>query len=194
MHKTLLCAISPCFNAALTGAFKEAKEQIIELGYIDVPVFKRFQLWAYTTRIVEANETPTAVDWSVLGGLYLFAEMKDIFDLQNAATDILIDKSYDMNLVPTQLCRRIWEETPDDSPIRRLLVDWVACRCDIVKNGKEELFMNARIDGLPNGFFVDLAFVHHALWKGLRQPVMDFKAARAGHHVKPSVAASTAPR
>ena len=56
MHKDLLCSAAPYFKAAFNGNFPEAKSAVLELPEEDVVMFKRFQLWVYTNKLLEEGE------------------------------------------------------------------------------------------------------------------------------------------
>ena len=132
LHKGLLCNASTYFKAALEGGFKEASEKKISLPEDDPDMFKRFQLWLYTGSVVESpTEASTTVDWQCLFNLYIFGDARGVAHLQNATMDALIDKSHAENLIPTMQYKYVYENTADNSLLRRLLVDWITQRCDL---------------------------------------------------------------
>ena len=128
MHKGLLCSVSSYFEAALRGGFKEAEEQRIDLPHEDVCVIKRFQLWLYTQKVLEEDETADQLPWSLWVRIYCFAEARGIPHLQNLVIDCIINKYTISDRLPSDDVCRIYGNTPINSPLRRLLVDLIA-RC-----------------------------------------------------------------
>lgn len=183
MHKTIICNVSPFFKAAFEGNFVEAQEQVLELLDESITMFKHFQLWVYTDSIITKGETATDVTWVSLACLYIFGEKCGIPDLQNMAIDVLIDKQQISIRMPISIIRKVYDDTPATAPLRRLLVDLMACKFPVVHGGLAE-WMREQI---PKDFLFDLAVVLHALRAGSKADIEDFKACRSDYHVKSPV-------
>ena len=128
MHKGLLCSVSSYFKAALQGGSKEAQEQRIELPDDDPFVIKRFQLWLYTQKVLDEDESADYVEWSSWVKIYCFAEARGIPNLQNLVIDSFIDKYAECDCLPSDQICRIYGNTAINSPLRKLLVDMIV-RC-----------------------------------------------------------------
>lgn len=126
MHKTLLCNVAPYFRAAFEGKFAEAEAHVLELPEDDASVFEHFQLWVYSDQVLEKGETVKTVSWSILIELYIFGEIRGIPDLQNAVIHMIIDKHDIEGYIPIACIPRMYQYLPENSPLKRLLVDWAA--------------------------------------------------------------------
>jgi len=187
IHKNLLCNAAPYFKAALDGGFAESKSQVLELPEDDVKVFERFILWLYTSELLQENETIKDVSWDVLVELYIFGEARGISGFQNEVVDTFIDKQEVTSFITTDRAPRIYENTPTDSPLRRLLVDWTACQGVFTR---EEYDSEQEDESLPRQFLFDVIFVLYDLKAGNRSTKFDFTASRSDYHVKSPVAKS----
>ena len=178
MHKGLLCSVSTYFKAALQGGFKEAEEQRIELPDDDVSVIKRFQLWLYTQKVLEEDETADHLQWSLWVGIYCFAEGRGIPHLQNLVIDCFIDKNKISQMLPSGEICRVYENTPPNSPLRRLLVD-ISARCGALDTWDLKDQSDSR-DMWSEFFMKDLvlALYHETVSKGRD----DFKSFRCDYH------------
>jgi len=187
IHKNLLCNAAPYFKAALDGGFAESKSQVLELPEDDEEVFERFVLWLYTNKLLEENQTMEDVSWEILLGLYIFGEARGISGLQNEVIDTFIDKQEVADLIPTNRAPRIYENTPTDSPLRRLLVDWTAYQAIL---SPSEWDFEEEDDLCPKQFLYDVIFVLYDLRNENRPAEMDFTASRSDYHVKAPVTSS----
>ena len=186
IHKGLLCKTAPYFKVAFEGQFKEAEEQTLELFDEDTTTFKHFQFWLYTNNIIHKSETVEDVSWQSLISLYIFAEVRDIADLQNAAMDILIDKEALEDAIPISEFDRIYEQTHESSPLRRIAIDWLTHVATLVPGRYVEVFHR---DTFPKEALIDLVFAQYALRVGEKALIKDFKAVRSDYHVKRPVTA-----
>lgn len=202
IHKQLLFNSTPYFKAAFDGNFIEAKEQTLELPEENVVMFKRFQLWLYTNYILEKGEEPTEIDWNTQAELYIFGEMCGIPDLQNAAIDILINKQCKQNAIPTSTFCLVYEKTPEGSSLRRLCVDWMACRAKLRSNhghaptlpgASNEWFKEKTRNWYPKDLLFDLVIALSELKDGVKPSITSFKSERAKYHVKSRAATSEPP-
>ena len=210
MHRGLLCNAAPYFKAAFNGNFTEAKSAVLELPEEDVVIFKRFQLWVYTNKLVLSTSTfkmpferfslrmllimfrnriyglQEDTDSNLSVGLYIFGELRGIPVLQNATIDLLIDKQATENIVPTTLLHRVYENPPENSPLRKPLVDWSSSL-----GGLDMWFKtSATVDRCPKQFLIDLTVALYLHKKGTKLVVGNFKSVRGSYHVKAAAMAS----
>ncbi|EON67205.1 hypothetical protein W97_06458 [Coniosporium apollinis CBS 100218] len=127
-HKGLICNYSTYFKAAFHGQFREATAGAVELDNDDVEVFKTFFGWMYTGKLFEPSSEPGKVPLTanLLAKIYVFGDARGIPDLKNAAIDAFVDKIIDdWNNVPASTIPYIYDNTPEDSKLRKLLVDMI---------------------------------------------------------------------
>lgn len=183
MHKQLLCDTSGFFEAALNGNFKESKSQTIEMAEDDADVFHRFQYWAYTGVIEQEPRNQSDISWHTLIDLYVFAEVRCIPALQNAAIDAVIRKHESSPRAPIEEYRYIYENTAEKSPLRRFLAKWAAHRGSLSK----DWFFDRSI--YPVDFVIDLSL---ALYDRIQSNTTfyggDFLRMRSEFHVDEVVA------
>lgn len=182
IHKGLLCKAAPYFRVAFEGRFKEAEEQALELLEEDVTMFKHFQFWLYTNNIIHESETVKDISWQSVISLYVFAEVRDMADLQNAAMDTMIDKEALENRIPTRQFDQIYEQAHENSPLRRIAIDWLTHLSTLVP---AEWLAELNRDTFPKEALVDLVFAQYALRVGTKALIQDFKAVRSDYHNKP---------
>ncbi|MCJ1469512.1 hypothetical protein MMC07_008145 [Pseudocyphellaria aurata] len=118
IHRGLLCHHSSYFDRALNGNFREAVEGEVVLADEDPSLFARFNEWLYTGVFLLNNEIGQDIPFEILVDLYVFAEKRGVIRLQNAVIDCMIKK----RSIPTDI-RYAWNNTPDSSPLHKLLVD-----------------------------------------------------------------------
>ncbi|KAL8948426.1 MAG: hypothetical protein Q9222_005392 [Ikaeria aurantiellina] len=138
VHRALLCHHSSYFKAALADHWKEGQQGLIELKDGNPEIFGRFCLWLYWGKIMEDHEAVTDIPWDTLTACYLLAEMRDVPMMQNAVIDLLIRKTQATNLLPTREQRHVWEQTTENSPLRKMIVDITVLRGDIAQTLKDE--------------------------------------------------------
>lgn len=180
IHKGLLCNSAAYFKAAFEGGFKESQSQVLELPEDDPVMFSHFELWLYSGNILESHETVKDISWKVLTDLYFFGEAREIPSLQNEAIDICICKNIASRVTPTLQIKRVYENTPENSPLRRLFVDWMTYQSDPTDS---EWFGDDREDRYPKQFLFDLVVSLYRKGVGATSKITDFKAVRSEYHV-----------
>ncbi|KAH6713945.1 hypothetical protein BKA61DRAFT_656502 [Leptodontidium sp. MPI-SDFR-AT-0119] len=127
VHKDLICYHSPYFKAAFNSGFEEAKTGIMKLPETNTKVFELFVHWLYTqvlwSKDDDKEEKRTALE--TMMDLHLFADMIRAVSLMNQSITALRDLSDAGSVVPTQTFARVWKNTTENSPIRRLIIDWM---------------------------------------------------------------------
>lgn len=186
MHKKLLCDTSGYFRAALNGNFQESKNQAIEMAEDSADVFCYFQYWAYTGVIEQKPRDSTEISWHTLAGIYIFAEARCIPALQNMAIDIFIGKHESSPRAPIEEYRYIYENTAEQSPVRRFLAEWAAHRGALSK----DWFHDRTI--YPTDFAIDLSLaLYDRAQNKTTYDIGAFWSARSRYHIEVAVASSS---
>ncbi|KAK4692431.1 hypothetical protein P7C71_g4776, partial [Lecanoromycetidae sp. Uapishka_2] len=185
IHKNLLCEASSYFRAALSGNFREAKDQKITMEEEDVTTFKHFQYWLYTRNLLMSQETKNDIDWNVLTGLFILGEVRGIPHLQNAAIDGIIAKRATSDWTPLDQIRRIYDNTPENSPIRRLFVDIF---CNRAHFDDDTWFGDQSFELYNKEFLFDLSKAFCRLKRNLSTKITNFEAeaVRSDYYVSTS--------
>ena len=161
-HKDLLCNAAAYFRAALDGKFREAEEKSIEMPEDNPEIFNYFQFWIYGGSILETHETEKDIDDSILVKLWVFAEARGIFELQNAAMTLLIARIDSLRRTPTEQISYIYEHTSEKSALRRMVVDVSAYRGEL-----SSWFETSERSKFPIDFLFELITKLHSLKKGV---------------------------
>ncbi|KEQ81747.1 hypothetical protein M438DRAFT_367628 [Aureobasidium pullulans EXF-150] len=129
VHKELLCFYSDFFRAAFNGSFKEATEGRIELPDAQVDVFESFQVWLYSRSLLNTEDLQDQPDYqkypsfSALARLWVFGDKYQIPLLQNCVIDSILEKQKQSNRFNTCIVRIAYQDTIQESPLRRLAID-----------------------------------------------------------------------
>lgn len=129
LHTGLLCHHSPYFRATIQGKFKEANAGVIRLAHDKYQVVNTFKAWLYTSNILEVSCQYTKWDQlcHFLLKCWLWADMRGATCFQNAIIDNIIDAFERYWQLPSlDDSVMIYENTTKDSPLRKLLVDFIA--------------------------------------------------------------------
>ncbi|KAL8677084.1 MAG: hypothetical protein Q9186_006464 [Xanthomendoza sp. 1 TL-2023] len=140
VHKGLLCYHSPVFRAMLEHEWQEKQDGIILLKDEDHETFGRFIFWLYYSTVIDHDEELNAIPAKKLVDCYFLADRRDVPALQNHIINTLIQKARAPGSI-TPLCllqRLIWENTPEQSLLRKLMVDFPVLRCNLSTMLKDE--------------------------------------------------------
>ncbi len=161
----------------MEGEFKEAKDQVLRLPEDDPEMFTHFEFWLYTGSVLESHESAKDISYKILTDVYLFGEARGIPELQNEAINVYIDKIRADKMFTIEWLNRVYENTLDSSPLRKLLVDYVTFNVDLTKMSEKEQPL------YPQQFLFDLvkSFCEHRI--GTKERVTDFRAVRSNYHV-----------
>lgn len=125
VHKDLLCAKIPYFNAMFNGGFQEATKQAATLPEDNPEVFDLLLEWVYTGRLSPVSSTNDAPvrDWRVLLELYLLAEKIVLPKLMDCTMSTIV-ASYEQsrNLPSNDRIERVYQESPPQSLLRKFMV------------------------------------------------------------------------
>lgn len=177
IHRGLLCDRSAYFNAAFEGRFKEAEEQMMALPEEDAEVFELFQFWLNSDRLLDTGGSVADLSSSLLIGLYLFAEARCIPQLQNMTINALILNIKVTKEFPAGDVHRIYDNTTETSPLRRLLTD-IGARIDELRRG---WFQREEDNLYNNAFLIDLVLALYN--EKLKKGPQDFTKLRCNYHI-----------
>ena len=184
MHEGVLRQISAWFKDTLDKApatdengapFDQPKA--IEVADEDPAIFKRFNEWVYTKNLCTEGETTMELPWSTVFDVYTFAERRGIPKLQNACISVVIRKANTGAPFPTQdILNPLWKTTGKVSPLRLLLLELFAAKCDL----KAALVRNG---GFHHRFLHDLVIILYEMKEGDLEEDPDFWKRRHKYYV-----------
>ncbi|KAL8810445.1 MAG: hypothetical protein Q9200_002572 [Gallowayella weberi] len=152
VHKALLCHHSPVFRAMLEHDWMEKQDGIIVLKEEDHETFRRFILWLYCGTVIDQDEDLSTIPFRKLIDCYFLADRRDVTAMQNYIIDTVIRKSRAEKTFFCSLQRQIWKNTPQQSLLRKYMVDILVFKGDISKLLKDE---NEK-DKYDKSFIVDV--------------------------------------
>ncbi|KAI4103909.1 MAG: hypothetical protein LQ339_004026 [Xanthoria mediterranea] len=175
IHKGLLCHASPVFRAMMQHNWKEKQDGCIVLKDEDPEVFRRFIYWLYNGTVLDFDETIQPISSRELALCYFLADRRDIPALQNHLIDLILDTPCTLSYFLSEVQPLIWANTPEQSPLRKLLVDMMAFAADIPRIFEEENEM----DCFDKCFVVDVLIRTHRTpkftgWKNFHERRCDY--------------------
>ena len=125
IHKGLITKESDYFKAAFTGNFAEGTSSVIKLEEHKPEAVEWFITWLYSRRLIHDTEGKIDVDLDMfqLSNLHIFADAVDVPKLRWATTDAVIKNGETKYLRP-KVVDAIYNNLPDNTPLRPLLVQW----------------------------------------------------------------------
>lgn len=126
IHESLIAARSEFVRTALQKDWKEAKEGVVPLPEDDIDSFDLYQQWIYTGGIFLnrfATATDTQNEYELLVRAYLLGEKLIDLDFKDTVIDCIIHKLRASRTFDARLTNLIYENTPPESPLRRLWLD-----------------------------------------------------------------------
>ncbi|KAI4222449.1 MAG: hypothetical protein L6R36_006133 [Xanthoria steineri] len=177
IHKGLLCHASPVFRAMMQHDWKEKQDGCIVPENEDPKVFRRFMHWLYYGTVLDSDETIRTISPQELAHCYFLADRRDIPALQNYLMDLLLHQADTLSYFLSSMQPLVWANTPENSPLRKLLVDLMAFAADVPRIFEDK---NEQ-DHFEKCFVVDVLIrTHRTLkltgWK-------DFHERRCDYHV-----------
>lgn len=127
IHKNLLCAASPVFEAAFNGNFRE-RNGAIELPGDSPLAFELLVQWLYSRRITFASQVMSHNQQKKLIGLYCLADKYAVMSLKKNLIGTLYTSVDQPDVRPPSrnLVKFAYENTAQGSRMRLLLVSWYA--------------------------------------------------------------------
>ena len=185
IHKQLLCDISPYFEAAFEGEFKEAKEQRMRLPEDDVAPFKQFQFWLYSGKPLPPRDlmehTTLTYKWNMLVHSYILGDKFEIPALQNAAIHGIIESTCTSGADHLGMLRLVYEQTTPKSHLRKLCID-LFVHMSHVEDGST-WFDDRKSQYYPREFLFDVAKGLCRRLHGKDDAMKDFRAVRSRYYI-----------
>ena len=120
-HIELICDCSPFFDNLLEHRFTEPQAKTIPLPDDDPDIFMEFLNWAYRRQIFEDKLSPK---WIELCQLWVLADKLGVRELQNfVITQCGNRYTRCHDFVDKETVGYVYDHTPADSPLRRMVVD-----------------------------------------------------------------------
>lgn len=154
VHEALFTARSGFFRSAVKDG-RTKPEQLIELPGDESRVFRLYVILTYSGAV--ATKSSKQVEWWDLTRLYILAEKLQDTWAKNRVIDAMYSylKSFSPYPPDPASMNALYAGTPDNSPARKLLVEWYA------SGGSQDLILkakgSAKKDLLPIDFVFDLA-------------------------------------
>lgn len=134
IHEQLLCEHSIFFRNIMKRERRKAKERVIHLPDDKVKIFTIYHMWLYFGYIFtrsedegkNASSTSSTAEWGLLFDSYIFGKKIQDSNFKDALMDAIINKMNTINEFPDRV-QQVYQNTPQNSPARRLLVE--ACLC-----------------------------------------------------------------
>lgn len=127
IQKDFLCARSAHYKKLFTGEDGQTNtvEHIVSLPETPVEVFAYAQNYLFTGRVFPNSEHLPSYD--ILIGVWKLGHHLEIDGLCEATLDAMSECRRITQLIPaTPLLVQVWEDTPEGSSIRKLLLSWAA--------------------------------------------------------------------
>ena len=153
----------------------------VDLPMVSPQVFERFHLWLYAGNILDPDESTRSVSWSELMDLYQFGDARGIPEMQNAVIDAIIEKQKIENSIPVTNFNKIYDQVQDDSPIRKLAVDFIAHLADFGLKVWHEKSMR---ETYKSSFLLDLAIELSQLSRAKKTKITSFESVKSNYYTQ----------
>ncbi|KAF2276944.1 uncharacterized protein EI97DRAFT_432564 [Westerdykella ornata] len=128
VFRNLLTYHSSYFRAALGGDWKESTQKTVNLPDDDPDVFRAFHHWLYYGTLYSQLTPEGKVPLSayLIAKVYVFGDARGIPHLCNASVDLLVQKSLSEWVFCHGVLNYVYDNTPENCGLRRLLVKFGA--------------------------------------------------------------------
>ncbi|RDW68049.1 hypothetical protein BP6252_09445 [Coleophoma cylindrospora] len=126
VHRDFIAYYSGFFSAAFNGHFAEATEDSMRYHAFNEKAFRLFLHWSYTQEIGTDDDEP--LEATELVNLYIEADKLRAPKLQNQVIDLICK----LDFIPSYLFHKVYENTIDTSPLRKVFVD--KCTTSMLKS------------------------------------------------------------
>ncbi|KAK9422410.1 hypothetical protein SUNI508_04766 [Seiridium unicorne] len=124
IQKDFLCAKSAYYRNFFSGLNDEALEYVVKLPKATEEVFGLAQNFLYTGKLSDTAEHP---GYDTLVATWKLANQLDIEGLREEALEAMTEYRRITRTIPaTPLLIQVWNDTPEGSDIRQLLLTWAA--------------------------------------------------------------------
>ncbi|KAK5729748.1 hypothetical protein LTR17_011714 [Elasticomyces elasticus] len=126
LHESIVRPASDFVNMALSRDWKEARERVIPLSEDEPETFTIYQTWLYT-HIVDAHALKSSTNscdvYQRLFKCYILAEKLLDAVFKDCVMDAILNTLQANPLFDANLSNLVYENTPEGSPLRRLLCE-----------------------------------------------------------------------
>ena len=132
-HEQLLCEASPVLNATFKGDFLESGNKTMTIKELDSTCINEFLKWLYCgKRLPEKRNIPEEEQswYENLVRLALVADVYQVDGLEDDVIDSLIFHTNNANTPEMPVIKLIYENTSEQSQLRRWIVAWYTERVD----------------------------------------------------------------
>ncbi|KAJ1331641.1 Bromodomain-containing protein [Microdochium nivale] len=132
VHKDLVCAKSTFFSTHFEAQGNNQLEHIVKLPEVDPEVFGLAQNFMYTRAVLQADgeghgKEAAPPGYDTLIALYHLGSKLDVHGLCAEALLAMREcRRITQHIPATPLLVQVWDDTPDGSPLRKLLLQWAA--------------------------------------------------------------------
>jgi hypothetical protein len=135
VHKEVICAKSKFFAAGCSERWAEGKEKQVALPDVEASIFQSYLTWVYCGQLnitcfsnEDINKLSCQSSRAVAKylELYFLGDVLDDVRLRNKVLQTLVLGAD--NMLHVQTVQRVWEKTPNNSPVRRMMVDRATLR------------------------------------------------------------------
>lgn len=157
IHRSLIMANSDFFRLALNGQWLEREGKVV-LKEIDAAPFDGYVQYLYTGKIFTQHEgdvdqeNNTDAEWGRLVEMYFLGDFITDVRFMNTVMDAIIEKVMQTREWPAGHTQAIYDMTPDNSPLRRLISD-----LHVYWGINFNLSYALQNTGAPKEFFQDVA-------------------------------------
>jgi hypothetical protein len=129
IYEDTLRTRSPFFEKALSGDWKEKNERMVQLPTAQPAAFSMYLDFIHSDCICLELEDESLVDPTLtLGPAYVLGDILLDHDFRDAIVDAIIHHATHKNQHPFELHQYVFENTPSDWPLQKLLTDLLALR------------------------------------------------------------------
>lgn len=126
IHQNLITPVSSFVSLAISKGWKESQERTISFPDDDAEVFSLFQEWLYTHRLdtdVTTSKSRSIERYALLVRAYILGDKLGVTDFKDCVIDVIILNLSYSRLFDSHLAHFVYENTMEDSPLRKLWQD-----------------------------------------------------------------------
>jgi len=133
VHKDIICAKSKFFAAACSERWVEGKEKKVTLPEAKASAFQSYLVWVYCGKVDVTCISSEDFDYlptesgKIEAKNFELCFLGDAFDdirLRNRVLEnLILDINEFNNILFPSIVTRVWEKTPENSPVRKMMVD-----------------------------------------------------------------------
>lgn len=180
VHENLMVARSPFVRTALNNDWKEAKSRVIPMPEDQPETFSTYQQWLYSGKLFSRHDEGTiedAAEYELLVKAYILGEKLMDSRFQDTILDCIVQKLRKTSTFDIGLSNLVYENTPSNSPLRRL---W----CDVYAwSGSPSWLDESKLSECVHAeFLMDLSRLQMSFWGGERPKQIPYAGNTCDYH------------